>query len=140
MWIRAYLPSDYAENSLKHYPLVSLEDGANLFLPLEALHGEDWHVQSTLDRFDTMSAIEQSIVVGIYAGNREREYTLPGYEHYGESFVSEIMPFIERHFRIRSGRLDTMTMGSSLGGVVSFYLGWQYTAGTPHLPRQWLAG
>ncbi len=78
--LRAYQPSGYAENYLKHCPLMLLEDGANLFLPLEAFHGENWHVQSTLDRFDSMSATEQTIMINIYPGDRKRDYTKPGYE------------------------------------------------------------
>ena len=40
--------------------------------------------------------------------------------------VTEIMPFIKLQFRIKNGPKNTMVMGSSLGGVVSFYLGWEY--------------
>ena len=63
--LRAYLPSGYDENVFKHYPMVLLQDGANVFLPVEAFHGQDWHIESTLDLFDSMSSIEQTIVVAI---------------------------------------------------------------------------
>lgn len=124
--LRAYLPSGYAENYFKRYPVVFLQDGANVFLPVEAFHGHDWHIPYTLDLFDSMSSVEQTIVVGIYADNREFDYTKPGYEAYGRSFVAEVKPFIEERFRTLKGRENVMLMGSSLGAVVSFYLAWEY--------------
>ena len=35
--------------------------------------------------------------------------------------VMELKPYIDRTFRTRTGRDDTMLMGSSMGGVISLY-------------------
>jgi predicted alpha/beta superfamily hydrolase len=75
---------------------------------------------------DRMNAIEETIVVGIHPNEREREYTLPGYEDYGRFLVETLKPRIDAKYRTLSDPANTAAMGSSLGGVVSFYLGWQW--------------
>jgi hypothetical protein len=66
--LRAYLPPGYYENTLKHYPVLFMQGGRNLFFPEEAFLGRDW--------------------------------------------IGE--------------RPEMAVAGSSLGGVVSFYLAWQW--------------
>ena len=73
-----------------------------------------------------MNAIEEVIVVGIHPNERMREYTSPGYEEYGRFLVEKLKPLIDGKYRTHPGPADTAVMGSSLGGVVSFYLGWQW--------------
>jgi pimeloyl-ACP methyl ester carboxylesterase len=65
-------------------------------------------------------------VVGIHPNEREREYTQPGYEDYGRFLVETLKPMIDGKYRTLRGPENTAAMGSSLGGVVSFYLGWQW--------------
>jgi predicted alpha/beta superfamily hydrolase len=66
------------------------------------------------------------IVVGIHPNDRMNEYTLPGYEDYGRFLVETLKPLIDAKYRTVAGPATTAVMGSSLGGVVSFYLGWQW--------------
>jgi predicted alpha/beta superfamily hydrolase len=124
--LRLYLPAGYEENTLKRYSVVYMHDGKNLFFPQEAFLGQDWEVEQNLDLLATMNLTEQMIVVGIYAGDREGEYTAPGYERFGNSLVSEVKPWIDKNFRTIVNPWHTAVMGSSLGGVVSFYLAWEY--------------
>lgn len=123
---RVYLPPGYDDNPLRRFPVMYMQDGSNLFFPDEAFGGQEWRVDETLGTLDAMNLIEPGIVAGVYAESREDEYTLPGYEAYGRALVREVKPEIDRRFRTLPGRDDTLVMGSSLGGVVSFYLGWQY--------------
>ncbi|HZS18726.1 MAG TPA: alpha/beta hydrolase-fold protein [Candidatus Udaeobacter sp.] len=123
---RVFLPPGYYENTLKRYPVLYMHDGQNLFLKEEAFFGNPWRADEVLTVLDQMSAIEEAIVVGIHPNQREREYTLPGYEEYGLFLVETLKPLIDAKYRILAGPSDTAVMGSSLGGVVSFYLGWQW--------------
>ncbi|MEM6453473.1 MAG: alpha/beta hydrolase-fold protein [Acidobacteriota bacterium] len=123
--LRVYLPSGYFENWRKRYPVLYMHDGANLFFPDEAFAGNDWRIDETLRELDRMNLIDRTIVVGVYAEDREAEYTRPGYETYGRALVEEIKPHIDRRFRTLPGRAHTGVMGSSLGGVVSFYMAWE---------------
>ena len=123
---RVFLPPGYYENPLRRYPVLYMKDGQNLFFADEAFGGAHWQVQETLNLLDSMSAIDQVIVVGIYPEEREREYTASGYEDYGRFIVAELKPHIDANYRTKDSPQTTAVMGSSLGGVASLYLGWQY--------------
>ncbi|HEU4532385.1 MAG TPA: alpha/beta hydrolase-fold protein, partial [Steroidobacteraceae bacterium] len=123
---RAFYPAGYHENPLRRYPVLYMQDGQNLFFPGEAFGGQHWRIAETLRVLESMHAIEPVIVVGIYPNSREHDYTQPGYETYGR-FVTEVLkPAIDTEYRTLSGAGHTAVMGSSLGGVVSLYLAWQY--------------
>ncbi len=124
--LRVYLPAGYQENTLKRYPVLYMHDAKNLFFPEEAFQGKDWQFDQTLELLEAMNVIDKVIVVGVYAVNREEEYTKPGYEKYGRSLVDEVKPLIDSRFRSLVGPSHTGVMGSSLGGVASFYLAWQW--------------
>jgi len=123
---RIFLPPGYHENTLKRYPVLYMHDGNNLFLREEAFLGNTWRTDEVLGVLDRMNAIEEVIVVGIHPKDRMCEYTLPGYEDYGRFLVERLKPVIDGKYRTLTGAADTAAMGSSLGGVVSFYLGWQW--------------
>jgi len=123
---RVYLPPGYRENTLKKYPVLYMHDGANLFFPDEAFAGVDWEVSTTLETLDMMNLIDRIIVVGVYAEDRMNEYTRPGYEAYGKMLTGGMKPQVDKSFRTLTGPDTTAVMGSSLGGVVSMYLAWQY--------------
>jgi len=123
---RAFYPAGYYENSLRRYPVLYMQDGQNLFFPGEAFGGQHWRVAETLKVLEAMNAIEPVIVVGIYPNARGDDYTKPGYEAYGRFLVESIKPAIDAEYRTLSGPEHTAVMGSSLGGVVSLYLAWQY--------------
>jgi predicted alpha/beta superfamily hydrolase len=125
---RVFLPPGYYENTLKRYPVLYMHDGHNLFFKEEAFLGKSWRADEVLLVLDKMNAIEELIVVGIYPNDRKVEYTSPGYEHYGRFLVETLKPLIDGKYRTLSGPANTAVMGSSLGGVVSFYLGWQWPA------------
>ena len=124
--LRIYLPAGYDENTCRSLPVMYMQDGTNLFFPQEAFMGQDWGVEDRLALLNKMNAIQQMIIVGIFSGDRMREYTYPDYHGYGQSIVEEVKPYIDSHFRTLPGPQATGVMGSSLGGVVSFYMGWQW--------------
>jgi enterochelin esterase-like enzyme len=124
--LRVYLPAGYEENRLKRYPVLYLQDGRNLFFPEEAFLGREWRVDENLDRLDAMNLVDQTIAVGVWAGDRGADYTGIGYERFGRSLVEEVKPAIDERFRTLPDPARTGVMGSSLGGVVSFFLAWQW--------------
>lgn len=127
--VRVYRPPGYTENTKQHYPVLYMQDGKNLFFPEEAFAGREWKVDSSLRLLDATSLVERILVVGIHSGEREQEYTKPGYEAYARSVVEEVRPVIGRELRVLDSPRETTVLGSSLGGVVSFYMAWQY----PHI-------
>jgi predicted alpha/beta superfamily hydrolase len=123
---RVFLPPGYGENPLRRYPVLYMQDGQNLFFPDEAFQGRHWRIAETLSLLDSMNATEPLIVVGIYPLNREHDYTQPGYVAYGRFLTEVLKPAIDAEYRTLQDAGHTAVMGSSLGGVVSFYLAWQH--------------
>ena len=132
-----YLPQAYERDTQERYPVFYLHDGQNLFDGKTSyVAGRTWRAHTTADALTEQGAIEPVILVGL--GNtglrRMAEYTptkdarLGGGEGdlYGRMLVEEIKPFIDGRFRTRAGRMDTAVGGSSLGGLISIYLGLRY--------------
>jgi predicted alpha/beta superfamily hydrolase len=124
--LRVHVPPGYDENTLASYPVAYMQDGQNLFFPKEAFRGQEWKVDETSQTLRAMSAVEDFVIVGIYSGDRMRDYTNPGYTAYARSLVEEVVPKAQRLLRISNHRRHRTAWGSSLGGVVSFYIVWQY--------------
>ena len=121
---RVFLPAGYHENELESFPVVYMQDGQNLFFPEEAYGGAHWRVAETLRLLDSMNLVRRVIVVGVYPEDRTRDYTSPGYEAYGRFLVEDLKAWVDSTYRVLDGPRNTAVMGSSLGGVVSFYLAW----------------
>ena len=123
---RVYRPPGYDENTLRHYPAIYMHDGKNLFFPDEAFLGREWKVDEALTLLDTMNAIDHAVVIGVHAGDRLAEYTKPGYETFARAIVEEVKPAIDAGGRTLTSPCETVVLGSSLGGVLSFYMAWEY--------------
>jgi predicted alpha/beta superfamily hydrolase len=124
--LRFYLPPGYAENPLRRYTVLYMQDGKNLFFPAEAFGGHGWKMSEVLETLDRMNAIDKVLVVGIHSGDRGTEYTKPGYETYARAVVEEVCPFVAKRVRVFGTPSETGVLGSSLGGVVSFYMAFEY--------------
>lgn len=123
---RLYLPPGYEENTTRAYPLCLMHDGHNLFFPEEAFAGQTWEVQKTLELLDKMNSIEACIVVALYPNDRFRDYTEPGCERFAQFIREVLLPTLETDYRLLEGAEHRAVMGSSLGGLVSFYLAWHH--------------
>jgi predicted alpha/beta superfamily hydrolase len=129
-----YLPPDYDDQPQRYFPVLYLHDGQNLFDGATSfIPGMDWHVGQTADQSIASGVVEPLIIVGIYntGDGRIREYTptrvpkLGGgrADRYARFLNEELKPFMERDYRVLSGPEKTGIGGSSLGGLVSLYLG-----------------
>jgi predicted alpha/beta superfamily hydrolase len=131
--ITLYLPPSYDENPAKHYPVLYMHDGQNLFDARTAFGGVEWQVDETLDRLIGQGATRETIVVGVdNTADRISEYTPSVDPAYGGGnadayldFVQQTLkPYVDSHYRTLTGAPDTLMMGSSLGGLLSCYAGW----------------
>ena len=131
-----YLPPDY-ESEERHYPVLYLHDGQNLFDPETAyVRGMDWKADETADSLIRAGEIEPLIIVGIFNTGEHRieEYTptrdrkLGGghAELYGHMLVEELKPFIDERYRTLPDAHNTGLGGSSLGGLATLYLGFTH--------------
>jgi enterochelin esterase-like enzyme len=126
LFVRVYLPPGYEQNPLRRYPVLYMQDGGNLFFPEEAFLGRDWKVERAVSLLDRMNAVDRVVIVGVYSGDRLEEYTKPGYEVYARAIVEEVKPEIDGQLRVFDSPAETGVVGSSLGGVVSFYMAWEH--------------
>jgi predicted alpha/beta superfamily hydrolase len=126
IWI--YLPPNY-KNSDEKYPVIYMQDGQNLFNNFTSFAGE-WRVDETVDSLITLGT-KEAIIVGIDNGGRNRinEYTPFTNDEFGGgegskymSFVvNNLKPHIDSLYRTLPSRDNTSIVGSSLGGLISFY-------------------
>lgn len=132
-----WTPPGYSdpENAGRAYPVLYMFDGQNIFEQLPGVPGE-WHADETATRLVESGAIEPLIIVGIPSSGAHRlEEYLPfgsyrGVEGQGEQtmrwMMREVMPKIERAFRVKTDRMSTAIGGASLGGAMSIYASTAY--------------
>lgn len=128
-----YLPPSYNENPLKRYPVLYAHDGQNLFEAATAFGGNEWRMDETTNQLIGNGLMDESIIVGIYntGSNRIYEYTPccdPSYggggaDQYLAFIGNTVKPYIDANYRTLTGRANTATLGSSLGGLFSVYAG-----------------
>jgi len=125
--VRLYLPPSYA-NSKERYPVLYMHDGQNLFDAATSFLGE-WEVDESLNSLAQARHLDL-IVVGIDNGGEHRNLELAPFDNengkaegdaYLAFIVEVVKPYIDAHYRTKSGRDDTGIMGSSLGGLISHY-------------------
>ncbi|WP_233098767.1 alpha/beta hydrolase [Aureibaculum flavum] len=131
IWV--YLPPDYNATKEK-YPVVYMQDGQNLFDAATSFSGE-WAVDETLNKLAREKKLKM-IVVGIDNGSKHRidEYSPWKNNSYGggkgEAYVQFIVetlkPKIDSAFRTKTQPRNTAIMGSSMGGLISYYAALKY--------------
>ncbi len=132
--ISVYMPAGYDEDRGRSYPLLILQDGQNLFDPETSfIRGKTWRIAEHADNAIAAGEVEPLVIAGVAnAGERRQaEYTptrdmkLGGGEanKYALMVTREVLPFLHAYYRLRSGPEATGIGGSSLGGLVSLWMG-----------------
>ena len=126
--IIVWLPESYKTETKKRYPVLYAHDGQNLFDPKTSFIGVDWQLDETADTLIRNNEIEEIIIVGIYnTPDRVQEYSDTeigrSYMHF---IINDVKPFIDHTYRTLPDRENTAMMGSSMGGLISFYMVWRY--------------
>ncbi|MBP6396829.1 MAG: hypothetical protein KA340_03035 [Saprospiraceae bacterium] len=131
IWL--YLPPDYQNRPDKSYPVIYMLDGQNVFDRATSFSGE-WMVDETLDSL-FQKGDHGCIVVAVANGEalRINEYSPWINAQYGggegDKFLlfltNELKPFIDQHYRTQPAPIHTAIMGSSMGGLFSFYAGFE---------------
>lgn len=133
-----YLPPDYNSAPDRRYPVLYLHDGQNLFDSATAFAGNEWGLDELAEELIQTRQIRPLIIAGIYntGSNRVAEYTHVRDRRgrggraraYGKLIVDDLKPFIDTEYRTLSDPANTGLGGSSLGGLVTLYLGLHYPA------------
>jgi enterochelin esterase-like enzyme len=134
-FLRVWLPPGYDEpaNAERHYPVLYLNDGQNLFEAAISFTGVEWQVDETADRLIRDGVVPPVIVVGLDNGGKDRlrEYMPHRSLHpvilrvhgtrYPAFLFKEVFPFMAHHYRVASGPENTGLGGSSLGALIALY-------------------
>lgn len=135
--ISVYLPPGYEEDGKETYPVVYFHDGQNVFDGDRAfIKGQEWRADETADALIGAGLMPPAIMVGIDNAGAARgdEYlwtraTFQGHEMGGRgpdylTFVlTEVMPMIEKGYRVKRGPENTALIGSSFGGLITLSMG-----------------
>ena len=146
--IRVYIPSTYDfDNPNKRFPVMYMLDGKNLFDDYTSFVGE-WGVDETIEKMIANHETEGMIVVGIDApkngDDRSLEMIPKGIvrkekrlrdlsdddvyaEKLGDYIFKIVKPIIDETFYTLSDKYHTGVGGSSMGGLMAFYLATSYS-------------
>ncbi len=127
--IVVYLPPDYETATDRHYPVLYMQDGQNLFDSSTAYAGVEWQLDENAQDLIVHNKIQPVIIVGIYnTPERTPEFTpfdktANGEDGrgklYGRFIVEELKPMIDAAYRTLPDREHTAIGGSSMGGLIS---------------------
>ena len=162
--VYVWLPPGYVEKSRRRYPVIYAHDGQNLFTPETSFAGIDWGVDESMGRLASQG-VAPALVVGIWNTPRRyneydpeqvfeqflqpeeqliyiREQGRPASDDYLRFIVQELKPYIDAHFSTIPEPGSTFMIGSSMGGLISFYALCRYPelfGGIASLSTHWLA-
>ena len=139
--IRVYLPRGFTQNTTKRYPALYMHDGQNLYQGMGAFGS--WWADTNANNLIRFGKMRETIIVGVdNSSDRFCEYDPPGCPYSncstprGDKYVSfladQLRPHINNTYSITAGRTltdaeNTGALGSSLGGLISAYMGWQWS-------------
>jgi enterochelin esterase-like enzyme len=132
-----YLPPGYRRDTRRQYPLLLLHDGQNVFDGSTSyVSGEYWRVREAADQLIAARKIEPVVIAAFYHGGAKRvfEYTPTrtvklgggGAALHARAVLEELLPFLRARYRLLPHARHTGLGGSSLGGLVTLWLGLEH--------------
>ena len=139
-----WTPEGY--NTNQAYPVLYMHDGQNLFDPNSTWNKQAWNVDDAITQLVADGKIEAPIVVGVHSIGETRigdlmpkkvaplikDSTVWAYmdamcrgqyrgDAYVDFLVNTVKPFVDETFSTKPEKEHTAVMGSSMGGLMSFY-------------------
>jgi len=129
--VRVLLPRNYDVNTNKVYPVVYFHDGQNAFDPGGGFGS--WSADAIITRDTASGLLREMIVVAVdNSSARTDEYRPPGDlysstdgigDRYRNFLINNVKPWVDANFRVSPRREDHALAGSSLGGLITHYIG-----------------
>ncbi|MGB5170207.1 MAG: alpha/beta hydrolase family protein [Eudoraea sp.] len=117
-----YLPEGYEESN-RHYPVVYLLNG---YTGDETSWIEAGGMQRIVDHEIAAGTIQEMVIVMPDGDDRLYMNRTDGTYPYEDMFITELLPFIQKEYRVRSGKRYTAISGLSMGGAGSLKLALKY--------------
>ena len=143
--VTIWLPPEYDSQPKKHFSVLYMWDGQNLFDPAQTHYGKAWMVQEVLNGMVARGEAEPHIVVGIWSPPGKDRYRIyvpqfaagargelakdvagmaggPIASQLQLDWVADtLVPRIDSEYRTRAGADGRTIAGASMGGVMSCY-------------------
>jgi len=136
--ISFYVPRGY-DTGTQRYPVLYMHDGNNLFDPDQpSAAPTSWEADAEAEAEIGAGRAREFIIVAVpNDANRMGEYTqgpdvVSGMtvggdgDKYADFLVRELKPLVDAKYRTLPARESTGILGSSLGGLISYYIGLKY--------------
>ncbi|MBR2618357.1 MAG: hypothetical protein IKC81_03510 [Paludibacteraceae bacterium] len=139
-----WTPDNY--NTQQTYPVLYMHDGQNLFDPNSTWNKQAWNIDDAIAQLVADGKIEAPIVVGVHSIGESRiddlmpekvaplikDSTIFAYmdamcqgkyrgDEYVDFLANTVKPFVDSVFSTKPEMEHTAVMGSSMGGLMSFY-------------------
>ena len=154
--VRIYLPPTYDRDFSRRFPVLYLQDGQNVFSSAGTnccFGWGSWDLDRTADRLCAEGRMREIIIVAVdnsrarykeYRGRLHADETPPKgkakkpapaatnvldnarFDAYANFLIKELKPRIDREFRTLKTSANTGVLGSSLGGICSLSLAWEF--------------
>ncbi|WAC75202.1 alpha/beta hydrolase-fold protein [Roseateles sp. SL47] len=130
--IQVWLPPGYEQHPEQRYPVLYLHDGQNVFDAAAA--GAEWGFDETAQRLVADGDIQPLIIVAVSSGpTRVDDFTATRIDRdgipqggkaadYARYLIQTVKPAIDQRYRTLKDPGHTAVGGSSLGGILSFWL------------------
>ncbi|MDX2018206.1 MAG: alpha/beta hydrolase-fold protein [Planctomycetota bacterium] len=129
---RVVLPRGYDQHPGRRYPVVYIHDGQNIF---DQGSFGTWNAMPTLTSLQASGVMQEVIAVGIdnIGETRRSDYSAPGdnngrADQYVAFIRDTLKPYIDANYRTLPDAPNTAALGSSMGGVVSLYMGYDFNS------------
>ena len=140
--IHIFLPRGYVQNTEKRYPVVYFHDGQNVFFPGGTFG--TWDADRIASYEQSQGRMREAILVAVdngngYGSDRAVEYIPPGdqlsgyapgtADKYVQFLRDNVLPTLDFNYRTLnppgqpSNPAANLTIGSSLGGLLTSYIG-----------------
>lgn len=138
--VYVYLPDSYPYDPGRHYPVLYMFDGHNVFFDSDATYGKCWGMKEYMDNTNT-----QMIIAAVECNHSPDHGRLKEYSPYSFSepgigriegrgkttmdwMVRTFKKVIDSRYRTLPDREHTFIAGSSMGGLMSLYAVLEYNA------------
>lgn len=128
-----YLPESYQYEKDRHYPVLYMFDGHNVFFDSDATYGKSWGMKEYMDYTGT-----QLIIAAVECNHSPDNKRLEEYSPYSfsdpkygrftgrgaetmEWYIHTFKKDIDNRYRTLPDREHTFIAGSSMGGLMSLY-------------------
>ncbi len=142
--VDVWLPPNYDKDRHKRYAVLLMHDGQMLFDSTTTWNRQEWGVDEMAERLIKSGQTQAFIVVGVWNTPQRFVEYLPQQpallfpdtllqqlrnavksdfqaDNYLRFLTEELLPFIEKTYRVKSGKEHTFIAGSSMGGLISLY-------------------